>query len=118
MIACAKLAAAAAELKAAVAARISAEVASAEARGRLREIEGIAYDCFPGQWQAETAPARRAAARMDGPLLAALRGEIYAEQRYRSALHEVAADGIVDICRPATIPCSCSACSRATREAL
>ena len=118
MIACTKLAAAAAELKAAVAARIDAEIKWAEARGRLREIEGLAYDCFPGQWQAETAPARRVAAGMDGPLLEALRGEIYAEQCYRSALHEVATDGIVDIRRPATIPCSCSACSRATREAL
>jgi hypothetical protein len=112
-VTCAKLSAAADTLKDAVAARVAAEMEWAEAQGRARKAEYEAYDTYPGQAEAEAAPAVRVARSKDGPLLTAIRAESYAEGVYRSALALVARNAIAPFPPPRAIPCACSACDRA-----
>lgn len=110
---CAKLSAAAEALKTAIAARITSEMEWAEAHGHAIKAQYEAHDTYPGQATAEAAPAVRVARSKDGPLLAAMRAESYAEERYLNILITVKNNAIVNIGRPNVIPCACSACDRA-----
>lgn len=108
---CAKLSAAAEDLKAAIAARIAAEVEWADAQWHEQWTVAHSYDT--AEHRRECVGASQAVARRGIPLLAAMRAEICAEQRYRSALDAARTFASWLPPRPGVIPCSCPACARA-----